>query len=234
MAREPLQCEDEHLVQRGDWLSKIAEKYSGDVLTYDLIVYANNARRDDAYTDIDNPDRIEPGWLLCIPKLSGRAGTAPDLSGTVWQWQQSLMNDDDEFVPDNPVDYTVQFMADGTVAVRADCNRVRGTYTVEGNVITFALGPSTLAACPEGSLGERFAGQLAGAAIYFFRSGDLYLDLKYDSGTMRFGPQSSELAGTSWVVIGHNNGGGGRQLDHQHRDDRRFWRGWHRQRFGRL
>ncbi len=66
-----------------------------------------------------------------------------------------------------------------------------------------------MAACPKESLGERFAGQLTGAAFYFFRSGDLYLDMKYDSGTMRFGPQSSELAGTSWVVIGHNNGRGG-------------------------
>ena len=209
LAREPVQCEEEHIVKRGDSLSRIAEEYAGDVLTYDLIVHANNARRDDAYTDIENPDRIEPGWVLCIPKVSGQAGTAPDLSGTVWQWQQTLMNDDDKFVPDNPVNYTVQFMADGTVAVQADCNRVRGTYTVDGNTITIALGPSTMAACPEASLGERFAGQLVGAAIYFFRSGDLYVDLKYDSGTMRFGPQSSELAGTSWVVIGHNNGRGG-------------------------
>ena len=45
---------------RGDWLSKIAEKYFG-VLTYDLIVHANNAKRDDVYTDIGNPDWIEPG-----------------------------------------------------------------------------------------------------------------------------------------------------------------------------
>lgn len=209
LARDPVQCEAEHIVQRGDWLSKIAEKYSGDVLTYDLIVHANNARRDDAYTDIENPDWIEPGWVLCIPKLSGQAGTASDLSGTMWQWQETLMNDDDKFVPDDPVNYMVHFIADGTVAVQADCNRAGGTYTVDGNAITIALGPSTMAACPEDSLGERFAGQLVGAAIYFFRSGDLYVDLKYDSGTMRFGPQPSELGGTSWVVIGHNNGRGG-------------------------
>ncbi len=144
-----------------------------------------------------------------VQREEEQAGTPPDLSGTVWQWQQTLMNDDDKFVPDKPVNHTVQFMADGTVAVQADCNRVRGTYTVDENAITIALGPSTRAACPEDSLGERFAGQVVGAAIYFFRSGDLYIDLKYDSGTMRFGPQSSELAGTSWVVIGHNNGRGG-------------------------
>ncbi len=138
-----------------------------------------------------------------------QAVIAPVLTETVWQWQQTRMNNDDEFVPDKPVNYTVQLMADGSVAVRADCNRMRGTYSVDGTAITIALGPSTMAACPEDSLGERFADQLANAASYFFRSGDLYMDLKYDSGTMRFGPQSSELAGTSWVVIGHNNGRGG-------------------------
>ena len=54
--------------------------------------------------------------------LAEHDGTAPDLSGTVWQWQQTLINDDDKFVPDSPVDYTVQFMADGTVAVQSDCS----------------------------------------------------------------------------------------------------------------
>ncbi len=151
----------------------------------------------------------EPFLTYALAREPGQAGTAPDLSGTVWQWQQTLMNNDDKFVPDNPADYTVQFMVDGTVAIQADCNRVRGTYTIDGNAVTIALGPSTMAACPEDSLGERFAGQLVGAAIYFFRSGELYVDLKYDSGTMRFGPQSSALAGTSWVVIAHNNGRGG-------------------------
>jgi len=136
-------------------------------------------------------------------------GQSATLSGTTWQWQQTLMNNDEKFVPGNPARYSVQFNANGSVTVRADCNRVSGTYTVDGSAIAIALGPSTLAACPEDSLGERFASQLAGAALLFFKNGDLYLDLKYDSGTMRFGAGSSELAGTSWVVVGHNNGRGG-------------------------
>jgi heat shock protein HslJ len=106
------------------------------------------------------------------------------------------MNNDDKFVPANPVNYTVEFMADGSVAIQADCNRVGGSYTIDGKSIAIVLGPSTLAACPEDSLGERFASQLAGAASYFFRGGDLYLDLKYDSGTMSFEAQSSESRDT--------------------------------------
>ena len=43
-----------------------------------------------------------------------------------------------------------------------------------------------MAACPEGSLEEEFVRGLSAATIYFIQEGDLYLDLKYDSGTMRF------------------------------------------------
>ncbi len=377
LAQEPVQCQEEYTVQRGDWLSKIAEKYYGDVLAYPAIVSVNNADSGDAYTDIVDPDMIEPGWTLCIPsgedmanlmgmtspgpapaglapgdlmnatyqglypepvtltdgayegepfveggasrptvtfidspiaygdvtgdgqaeavvllaENSGGSGTfvymavlanqdgrpvnlattllgdraqvdsmtvennqvvvdmvqagpddpmccpsqqvikrfelqgdqlvelsseivgedraGPQLVGPVWLWQQTLMSNDDQFGPDNPANYTVQFMADGTVAVQADCNRVGGSYTLDDSAIAIELGPSTLVACPEGSLGDPFVAQLGGAAIYFFQEGDLLLDLQFDSGTMRFSPQSSELAGTSWVVIGHNNGRGG-------------------------
>jgi hypothetical protein len=43
-----------------------------------------------------------------------------------------------------------------------------------------------MAACPEGSLEDEFVRGLTAAAIYFIKDGDLYIDLKYDSGTMRF------------------------------------------------
>jgi len=40
--------------------------------------------------------------------------------------------------------------------------------------------------CPAGSLEDEFVRGLSGAATYFIKDGDLYIDLKYDSGTMRF------------------------------------------------
>jgi heat shock protein HslJ len=135
--------------------------------------------------------------------------SSPQLAGPVWLWQQTLMNNDDQFTPDNPGNYTVQFMADGTVSVQADCNRVGGSYTLDGSQITIELGPSTLAACPEGSLGDQFLQNLGQANSYFFDGEDLIIDLMFDSGTMRFSPQSNELGGTSWVVTGYNNGRGG-------------------------
>lgn len=46
-------------VVEGDWLSKIAGKTYGDIYAYDKIAKANN---------IQNPDLIEPGMVLTIPR----------------------------------------------------------------------------------------------------------------------------------------------------------------------
>ena len=116
------------------------------------------------------------------------------------------MNNDEAFVPANPENYNIQFQPDGKVSIQADCNRVGGTYTVDGNSLTIETGPTTLAACPPSSLGDRFVTQLSSAAIYFFQEKNLFIDLKFDSGTMKFTAQSHKLSGTSWKVIGYNNG----------------------------
>jgi len=116
--------------------------------------------------------------------------------GPIWQWRQTLMGNDDRFVPDRPGNYTLRFDPDGSLSVQADCNQVGGTYKVDGNRLTVQLGPSTMASCPEGSLGDRFLANLEGANSFFFVEGDLLIDLVYDSGTMRLSPQGSDLTGS--------------------------------------
>ena len=110
------------------------------------------------------------------------------ITGPVWQWAQTLYNDDLKVVPENPENYTVQFQEDGTVSVKADCNHKGGKYSISpgGKTISIQITRSTMAACPEGSLEGVFVKGLSAAAIYFIRNGELYIDLKYDSGTMRF------------------------------------------------
>jgi hypothetical protein len=62
-------CESDVVVQADDWLSKIADKFFGDVLAFPTIVEATNAKAafDSTYVVIENPNIIEPGWKLCIP-----------------------------------------------------------------------------------------------------------------------------------------------------------------------
>jgi uncharacterized lipoprotein NlpE involved in copper resistance len=64
-----------YTVQANDWLSKLAEQYLGNVLAYDLIVQATNAKaaEDDSFARIENPDLIEVGQQLWIPTLDETA-----------------------------------------------------------------------------------------------------------------------------------------------------------------
>jgi len=84
LAQEEVVCESDVVVQADDWLSKIADKFYGDVLAFDVIAEATNAKSatDDSYATIENVDIIEPGWKLCIVSpedaqamLGGEMGT---------------------------------------------------------------------------------------------------------------------------------------------------------------
>ena len=129
--------------------------------------------------------------LFVVMQSACIAGGTPeeaDISGVVWKWQQTGYNNDQQAIPPEPSSYTIEFMPDGKVHVRADCNQVGGTYSLQGKSLAIELTHSTRAMCPPDSLDEAFKKDLGAAAIYFFKGDFLYLDLKYDSGTMRFSP----------------------------------------------
>lgn len=109
-----------------------------------------------------------------------------EITGTAWQWVETLYGDDRRAAPADPKKYTVQFREDGTLQVKADCNMKGGKYSSDGKLLSIEITHSTMAACPEGSLEDEFVRTLSASAIYFLKDGDLYIDLKYDAGTMRF------------------------------------------------
>jgi hypothetical protein len=65
-------CAEVYTVQSTDWLSKVSEKFLGDITAYPAIVNATNLlhQSDPSFATIDNPDIIEAGWKLCIPVTS--------------------------------------------------------------------------------------------------------------------------------------------------------------------
>jgi heat shock protein HslJ len=202
-AQEPVECETEYTVQVGDWLSKIADKYYGDMLAYPAIVTATNAQADEAYASITNPDLIEPGWTLCIPgaddaaMLMATSVGGSDIISIVWTWQQTLMNDGTTFVPDDPSQYTLELAPVGSARAQADCNLGNGTYTISGNQISIEILTMTMAMCLPGSLSDEFVANLNAAALYFVEDENLFIDLMFDSGTMKFAkevPASAEVA----------------------------------------
>ena len=68
-AQTKVACAEDYKVLANDWLSKLADKYFGDVKSYWAIFDATNAAGGD-YAKITNPDQIEIGWKLCIPSAA--------------------------------------------------------------------------------------------------------------------------------------------------------------------
>jgi hypothetical protein len=115
-------CEYDVIVQADDWLSKIAEKFYGSVLAFPVIMEATNlaAEIDSSYSEITNPDLIEPGSKLCIPP-------AEDV--------QAMVNETVNVSARPPYELTIQSVAS---EMQAD-----GTVEYTGQLLIKPLGNAT-------------------------------------------------------------------------------------------
>ncbi len=114
----------------------------------------------------------------------------PGIIGPIWHWDRSRYNDDTTLTPPaDSIGYTLQLNSDGTVQVRGDCNRGGGTFTVDGKKLSITITYTTMAACPEGSLEGQFFRDLNRTGGFLIKNDRLFLDLKFDTGTMEFHKQ---------------------------------------------
>lgn len=119
---------------------------------------------------------------------------APNLTGVTWEWRHFVdgRHEKNLFIDT----HTIAFGDDGRYTGRADCNSMGGAYTVTGSSISIQPGPSTLMACPPGSLGDEFLSYLLRAAAFSFtENGELLLELPGDGGTLRFAARP-QVSGT--------------------------------------
>ncbi|MDH4135448.1 MAG: ABC transporter substrate-binding protein, partial [Anaerolineae bacterium] len=65
----------DYVVVADDWLSKLAEKYLGNLYAYPTIVHYTNQKnaQDASYAEITDPDLIEVGWKIYIPSAEEAA-----------------------------------------------------------------------------------------------------------------------------------------------------------------
>ena len=100
------------------------------------------------------------------------ASAQDDLTGGAWRWQAAATAEASDR-------YTIEFMPDGRVQVRADCNRGAGRYTVEPDgrmsLTQIAL---TKMGCGAGSLDAQFARQLGDVERYRVERDGLQLMLR--------------------------------------------------------
>jgi heat shock protein HslJ/uncharacterized protein YraI len=60
----------------------------------------------------------------------------------------------------DPAQYDIVFRADGTYSAKADCNRLNGTYVLNGSQLTIKPGISTLVDCAPESISNQYASLL--------------------------------------------------------------------------
>jgi amidase len=125
------------------------------------------------------------------------------LRANPWQWV-SFTSPVETFEVESPDNYTVAFNTDASLAITANCNNAAGSYQGEGGKLTVEIGPMTAAACPPESRSDQFVKLLGSGALYFFRDGNLYIDLFADGGTMVFAPAASTPSEATTTVEASN------------------------------
>lgn len=123
------------------------------------------------------------------PEATPATDSQPDgLAGSAWQLVRIQSMDDTVQEPDERGKYTLQFGDDGTVAIRADCNRGTGGWTSEGSSLAFGPLATTRAMCPPGSLHDAYITQLSYVRSYVLRDGMLHLATMADGAIIDFEP----------------------------------------------
>ncbi len=146
-----------------------------------------------AHTPMASPSRqvmqtysLHGKSLVLVSSKNGEP--AASLSGTIWQWETLQGSTKETIAVDRPGNYTIAFLPDGKVSIRADCNRGSGTYRVKGNHLAISILALTRAACPPESLSDQYIRYLNDVASYAFESGRVSLNLKMGGGSMVFTP----------------------------------------------
>ncbi len=86
----------------------------------------------------------------------------------------------------DPAQYDIVFRADGTYSAKADCNRLNGTYALNGSQLTINPGISTLVACEPESRSDQYASLLWQVTGVAQKEGMLVLLVDEGSSAMSF------------------------------------------------
>jgi heat shock protein HslJ len=91
-----------------------------------------------------------------------------------------------------PGRYTVQFLPDGQVSARADCNWVGGFWSAANGALDITITQTTLVGCPPDSLEQPFVVNLDEATSYTLDG--FLLTISSPNGTMSFSPEMPAMA----------------------------------------
>ena len=102
----------------------------------------------------------------------------------MWQLQRFEYMSGKVVTVAQPASYTLEFLSDGTLRVRADCNSGAGTYKTNEDRLAIENLAMTEKACAPDSLGSQFVTGLNNAVSWVLDEGRLNINMRYDAGGM--------------------------------------------------
>ena len=123
-----------------------------------------------------------------VVSTAPKTPTSGSIHNIEWQWRElsGTAVNPAQAIP-NPENYTIIFRKDGTFSGKADCNAIAGEYINENGRFSILLGPSTMAACGEGSLAPDYTRLLSSVAAGGPSGSDLALETAGGAERMTFG-----------------------------------------------
>ena len=140
----------------------------------------------------------------CSSSAGSQSASGGTLTGQVWALTGLAGK-----APIQDTGITIQFGTDGNVSGSSGCNQYSGTYTASGNSLTINSPlASTMMMCAEPVMVQESAYQaaLAGVKAYTVKGDKLTLFGPNNTEIANYKATSQDLAGTSWQVVGYNNG----------------------------
>jgi heat shock protein HslJ len=122
-----------------------------------------------------------------LPDQNTRSTDPQSVLNKTWQWVSTITSVK-KITALEPERYTILLKADGKAQIRFDCDRGGGEVQISPGKLSFGPLMSTRMACPSDTLDGPFMRDLQRVASFFVQDGLLYLELPYDSGTMKFRP----------------------------------------------
>jgi heat shock protein HslJ len=146
---------------------------------------------------------ILAAFLLSACQASSSSTENMPLVDTYWELISLKGNNP---VQDSSV--SAVFTQDGSVGGSAGCNTYQSSYQVDGKKMTIGIGITTLMACADDLMQQEtdYLGTLALTSTFKIEGTQLILMDEQGNEILVFEGKEQELAGSSWDVIGYNNG----------------------------
>ena len=117
------------------------------------------------------------------------------LGGTSWKLLKIMSMDDTTYTPDDPALYTLEFGRDGSMNLRADCNRGGGSWVSESaGHLQFVGIAATQAECAPDSIHVTYLRQFQWVRSYVIEGGHLFLATMADGSIIEFESASGDGA----------------------------------------